>query len=89
MSYPSMSDKTTRRMVAYKVCNDVRSYKNSIEITDSLYESGMVLDLSEIEALKSIIDRRIHEHNVHHLTVSMSDLISNIKRDIAYFWGRF
>ena len=59
MSYPSMSDKTTRRMVAYKVCNDVRSYKNSIEITDSLYESGMVLDLSEIEALKSIIDRKI------------------------------
>lgn len=89
MSYPSMRDKTTRRMVAYKVCNDVRSWKNSIEITDSLYESGMVSDLSEIEALKSIINRRIHEHNNHPLTISMSDLIDNIKDDIGYFWGRF
>lgn len=84
-----MTDKATRRMVAYKVCNDVRTkYKTSTDIVDELTECGMVSSRSELEALRSIIDRRIREYN-RTSSLTMPELIDNIKDDIAYLWGKF
>lgn len=84
-----MTDKATRRMVAYKVCNDVRTkYKTSTDIVDELTECGMVSSRSELEALRSIIDRRIREYNRTSF-LTMPELIDNIKDDIAYLWGKF
>lgn len=84
-----MIDKATRRMVAYKVCNDVRTkYKTSTDIVDELAECGMVSSRSELEALRSIIDRRIREYN-RTPSIMMPELIDNIKDDITYLWGKF
>ena len=88
MSYPSMSDKTTRRMVASKICNDSCNHHGSNQIVNDLYDSGMLYDTRELETVRSILDRRITEYNRSH-DMSLGQLISNIKRDIAYFWGKF
>lgn len=84
-----MTDKATRRMVAYKVCNDVRTkYKTSTDIVNELAECDMVSSRSELEALRSVIDRRIREYN-RTPSIMMPELIDNIKNDIAYLWGKF
>lgn len=84
-----MTDKATRRMVAYKVCNDVRTkYKTSTDIVNELAECDMVSSRSELEALRSVIDRRIREYN-RTPSIMMPELIDNIKDDIAYLWGKF
>ena len=88
MSYPSMSDKTTRRMVAYKICNDSCNHHGSNHIVNDLYASGMLYDTRAPETVRSILDGRITEYNGSH-DMWLGQLISNIKRDIAYFWGKF
>lgn len=84
-----MTDKTTRRMVAYKVCNDIRSKRKTCNtIINELAECGMICSRSELEALRSILNRRVHEYNSQP-DVTMPELINNIKNDIVYFWGKF
>lgn len=84
-----MTDKTTRRMVAYKVCNDIRSKRKTCNtIINELAECGMICSRSELEALRSILNRRVHEYNSQP-DVTMPELIDNIKSDIVYFWGKF
>lgn len=84
-----MTDKTTRRMVAYKVCNDIRSKRKTCNtIINELAECGMICNRSELEALRSILNRRVHEYNSQP-DVTMPELIDNIKSDIVYFWGKF
>lgn len=84
-----MTDKVTRRMVAYKVCNDIRSKRKTCNtIINELVECGMIYNRSELEALRSILNRRVHEYNSQP-DVTMPELIDNIKYDISYLWGKF
>lgn len=84
-----MADRTTRRMVAYKVCNDIRSKNKTCKtIVNELDKCDMVSSKSELEALNSILNRRVHEYNTKP-AMTMPDLIDSIKDDIAYLWGEF
>lgn len=84
-----MTDKTTRRMVAYKVCNDIRSKnKTCMTIVNELAKCDMVSSKSELEALNSILNRRVHEYNSSPV-MTMPQLIDSIKGDIEYLWGKF
>ena len=84
-----MANKATRRMVAYKVCNDIRSKRKTCNtIINEIAECGMMCSRSELEALRSILNRRVHEYNSTP-SLTMPELIDNIKDDIVYFWGKF